>query len=144
MPVEVKPLFRPDVLRPYLSGFQMPAVDTAKLDHWASEISSGRVDRFGEREILPHFLNDFFIGILGYAPPAGRERYSIAFERFVEVDGKYADAVLGDLNGDHRFIVAVEGKGPRDPLDLEPVHVLSYIDQVESQTNSEIGMNSKW
>jgi hypothetical protein len=117
MPVEVKPLFRPDVLRPYLSGFQMPAVDTAKLDHWASEISSGRVDRFGEREILPHFLSDFFIGILGYAPPAGRERYSIAFERFVEVDGKYADAVLGDLNGDHRFTVAVEGKGPRDPLD---------------------------
>jgi hypothetical protein len=30
--------------------------------------------------------------------------------------------VLGDLNGDHRFIVAVEGKGPRDPLDRRFAH----------------------
>ena len=45
MPVEAKPLFRPDVLRSHLSGFQLPAVEAAKLAHWASEISSGRVDR---------------------------------------------------------------------------------------------------
>ena len=32
-------------------------------------------------------------------------------------DGKFADAVLGDFNGQQRYIVAVEGKGPRDPLD---------------------------
>jgi hypothetical protein len=83
MPVEAKPLFRPDVLRSHLSGFRLPAVDSAKLSHWASEISSGRVDRFGEQEILPHFLNDFFGGILGYTGPAGQERYTIGFERFV-------------------------------------------------------------
>lgn len=117
MPVEAKPLFRPDVLRAHLAGFQTPVVDTAKLDHWASEISSGRVDRFGEQEILPHFLNDFFVEMLGYTGPAGRDRYTIGFERFVEVDGKYADAVLGDFNGHQRYVVAVEGKGPRDPLD---------------------------
>ena len=52
MPVEAKPLFRPDVLRSHLSGFQMPAVDSAKLAHWAGEISSGRVDRFNEQEIF--------------------------------------------------------------------------------------------
>jgi hypothetical protein len=117
MPVEAKPLFRPDVLRSHLAGFQLPAVDATKLAHWASEISSGRVDRFGEQEILPHFLADFFVGILGYTGPAGQDRYTIGFERFVEVDGKYADAVLGDFNGHQRYVVAVEGKGPRDPLD---------------------------
>lgn len=117
MPVEAKPLFRPDVLRSHIAGFQMPAVDAAKLSHWAGEISSGRLDRFGEQEILPHFLADFFVGILGYTGPAGHDRYTIGFERHVEVDGKYADAVLGDFNGQQRYIVALEGKGPRDPLD---------------------------
>jgi hypothetical protein len=117
MPVEAKPLFRPEVLRSHLSGFQLPAVDSGKLNHWASEISSGRVDRFGEQEILPHFLNDFFIGILGYTGPAGQDRYTIGFERFVEAEGEFADAVLGDFNGHQRYVVAVEGKGPRDPLE---------------------------
>ncbi|MBX3435422.1 MAG: N-6 DNA methylase [Pirellulales bacterium] len=117
MPVEAKPLFRPDVLRSHLSAFQMPAVDAAKLTHWAGEISSGRIVRFGEQEILPHFLADFFVGILGYTGPAGRDRYTIGFERHVEVDGKYADAVLGDFNGHQRYVAALEGKGPRDPLD---------------------------
>jgi hypothetical protein len=95
----------------------MPAVDTAKLSHWASEISSGRLDRFREQEILPHFLSDFFVGLLGYTGPAGHDRYTIGFERFVEVDGKFADAVLGEFNSHQRYTVAVEGKGPRDPLD---------------------------
>ena len=31
VPVESKPLFRPDVLRSHLSGFELPAVDSAKL-----------------------------------------------------------------------------------------------------------------
>ncbi len=117
MPVEAKPLFRPDVLRSHLAGCQLPVVDRAKLDHWASEVSSGRVDRFGEREILATFLADVFIGLLGYKGPAGQDQYTIGFERFVEVDGKFADAVLGDFNGHQRYVVAVEGKGPRDPLD---------------------------
>ncbi|HEX3656564.1 MAG TPA: hypothetical protein VHV55_12185, partial [Pirellulales bacterium] len=99
MPVEAKPLFRPDVLRSHLSGFQLPAVDSAKLNHWAGEITSGRLDKFGEQEILPHFLSDIFVDLLGYTGPAGHERYTIGFERFVEVDGKYADAVLGEFNG---------------------------------------------
>ena len=117
MPVEAKPLFRPDVLRSHLAGFKAPAVDAEKLSHWADLISTGRLDRFGEQEILPDFLADFFVGLLGYTCPAGHERYTIGFERFVEVDGKFADAVLGDFNGQQRYVVAVEGKGPRDPLD---------------------------
>jgi hypothetical protein len=117
MPVEVKPLFRPDVLRPHLAAFAMPAVESAPLQHWAGEISSGRINRFSEQEILPHFLADFFIGLLGYTGPAGRDRYTIGFERYVEIDGKYADAVLGDLNGANRYVVAVEGKGPQETME---------------------------
>ena len=45
------------------------------------------------------------------------ERYTLSRERYVEAEGEFADAVLGDFNGENRFIVAVEGKGPRDPLD---------------------------
>jgi len=92
----------------------MPPVNSEKLNHWASEISSGRIDRFGEQEILPHFLTDFFVGLLGYAGPAGQDRYTIGFERHVEVDGQFADAVLGDFNGQQRYVAAVEGKGSRD------------------------------
>jgi len=117
MPVEAKPLFRPDVLRSHLSGFQVPAMDTSKLTHWAKEISTGRINTHGEKEILPHFLQDFFVNLLGYVGPAGHDRYTIGFERHVEIDGKFADAVLGEFNGHQKYLVALEGKGPKDPLD---------------------------
>lgn len=121
MPVEAKPLFRPDVLRPHLSAFQPPAHVEAvrpKLRHWAALMASRRADAFKEQEILPDFLTDFFCELLGYTRPAdGGQRYTISRERHVEVDGKFADAVLGDFNGHSRPVVAVEGKGPKDPLD---------------------------
>ena len=117
MPVEAKPLFRPDVLRSHLAGYALPAVDSAKIKHWADLIATGRLDSFGEQEILRDFLSDFFVELLGYTRPAGHDRYTIGWERHVEVDGKFADAVLGDFNGEARYVVAVEGKGPRDPLD---------------------------
>jgi hypothetical protein len=69
MPVEAKPLFRPDVLREHLSSFAVPTVDLSKVNHSAAEVSSGRVDRFGESEILPHFLADVIVGVLGYRGP---------------------------------------------------------------------------
>ena len=122
MPVEAKPLFRPDVLRTHLAGFALPAhVDACrpKLAHWADLLASGKADTFKEQEILPDFLTDFFCGILGYTRPAdGGPRYTISREKHVQVDGKFADAVLGDFGrGPDRFIVALEGKGPKDPLD---------------------------
>lgn len=117
MPVEAKPLFRPDVLRPHLEGFALPAFDQAKLEHWANLVSTGRLDSFKETDILRDFLADFFVGLLGYTRPAGHDRYTISWERHVEVDGKFADAVLGDFNGKQHYVAALEGKGPRDPLD---------------------------
>jgi hypothetical protein len=142
MPVETKPLFRPDVLRSHLSGFQLPHLDSAKLNHWASEISSGQVNRFGEREILPLFLSDFFVGMLGYSGPVGQDRYTIGFERFVEVEGEFADAVLGEFNGEQRFVVAVEGKGPRDPLDRP--HAGRRLSAVEQAYRYAINLPCDW
>ena len=112
MPVEAKPLFRPDVLRPYLMAFQLPAHVPGfrpKLADWAELISSGRADSFKEQEILPDFLTDFFCTLLGYTRPAdGGERYTISRERLVEVNGKFADAVLGEFrDGKAQFVVAL-------------------------------------
>lgn len=120
MPVEAKPLFRPDVLRGHLDGFVLPPhVEPLRerIAHWTNLIATGRLDAFNEQEILRDFLNDFFVGMLGYTRPAGNERYTISWERHVEVDGKFADAVIGRFNGEPDFVVALEGKGPRDPLD---------------------------
>jgi hypothetical protein len=121
VPVEAKSLFRPDVLRPYVDAFTLPPhVEhfRPKLQHWAELIRTERISNFRESEILPSFLHDFFETLLGYAGPAsGGTRFTISVERHVEIDGKFADAVLGDFNGKHRFVVAIEGKGPKDPLD---------------------------
>jgi hypothetical protein len=122
LPVEVKPLFRPDVLRPYLKAFALsPAIEgrRATLAKWAELLASGRADDFKEQELLADFLADVFRGILGYASPADcPERFTISRQKHVQVDGKYADAVLGNFRSDNeQFIVALEGKGPRDPLE---------------------------
>jgi hypothetical protein len=121
VPVEAKPLFRPDVIRAHLAGFALPPQVDAfrpKLADWARMISEGRLDTFNEQEILADFLTDFFVTLLGYTRPAdGGQRYTISRERHFEIDGTFADAVLGEFNGDARFVVALEGKGSRDPLD---------------------------
>jgi hypothetical protein len=73
VPVEAKPLFRPDVLRTHLAVFSLPGhVDAfrPKLAHWADLLSSGKANTFKEQEILPDFLTDFFCELLGYTRPA--------------------------------------------------------------------------
>ena len=90
------------------------------LAKWADMLSSGRADRFKEQEILGDFLTDVFTSVLGYTRPADDpQRHTISREKHVQVDGKFADAVLGDFSEGQpeQFLVALEGKGPRDPLD---------------------------
>ena len=80
---------------------------------------SKKVDSFTEKELLPDFLTDFFCELLGYTRPAdGGNVYTLSREKHVQVDGKFADAVLGQF-GDHseQPVVALEGKGPKDPLE---------------------------
>ncbi len=122
MPVEAKPLFRPDVLRPHLQAFQWPDnLDKTKatLTRWGNMLATGRADKFKEQELLPDFLTEIFCEALGYTRPADHpERFTISREKHVQIDGKFADAVLGDFQASQeRFVVALEGKGPTDPLD---------------------------
>jgi hypothetical protein len=63
VPVEAKPIFRPDVLRLALLGFSLPehvAQRREKLKNWAEIVSSGTVNVRKEREILGDFINDVF------------------------------------------------------------------------------------
>jgi hypothetical protein len=121
LPVEAKPLFRPDVLRAHLDAFSLPdRVDALRpqLADWAALLGSARVNQFKEQELLPDFLSVYFLGVLGYTGPADNpDRYTLSREHHVQVDGKFADAVLGEFYEKPRYLVALEGKGPKDPLD---------------------------
>lgn len=123
MPVEATPLFRPEVLRPRVSTFELPpraADGQARLARWVSLLdTSAGADR-KETELLPDFLTDVFQRILGYRGPANSEdgRYTISREALIEAYGTFADAALGPFGDDRgQIVVAVEGKGPKDPLD---------------------------
>jgi len=107
-------------------GFHIEYVDHAHsaairetFARWAGLLWSTQAETLKEQELLPDFLTDVFCGILGYTRAVdNKDRYTFSREKFVEVDGKFADAVLGELTPVRgRFLVAVEGKGPRDPLD---------------------------
>ncbi len=123
MPVEAKPLFRSDALRPLVKSFQLPDdFDERRgtVRKWATLFTSARADSFREQELLADFVSDVFCKVLGYERPADNPtRYTRAREKYVVVDGKYADAVLGEFvsGKPDKPIVAVEGKGPKDPLE---------------------------
>jgi type I restriction-modification system DNA methylase subunit len=124
MPVTIKPLFRPEAFRTKLASFILPARCQAlrpKLTDWAKKLSSGKLDKKKETELLPDFLTDLFAGILGYTGPvsgSGFDAYTMKREALVEVDGKRADAAFGRFGiAEEKTAVVLEGKGPRDVLD---------------------------
>jgi Eco57I restriction-modification methylase/TaqI-like C-terminal specificity domain/Putative RNA methylase family UPF0020 len=122
VPVEAKPLFRPDVLHPLLSAFHLgerAAASREILSRWAELLYSPQADKLKEQELLPDFLADLFCQVLGHTRAVdNKDRFTFSREKYVQVDGKYADAVIGELRPGHeRFLIAVEGKGPKDPLD---------------------------
>src|SRR5574340_970863 len=66
-------------------------------------------------------------------PGAGPPAYTLSRARHVEVDGEFADAVLGRLsNGKDQFIAVLEGKSTRDPL-YRPFAArrMSAVDQIQ-------------
>lgn len=121
MPVEVKPLFRPDILWPRINAAILPDLEAIRpiLTEWSELLWSDGADKLKEQQYLPRFLNDVFGRVLGYSERIGNpERFTMIREELVAVDGKYADAALGEFSPDgRRYVVAVEGKGPADPLD---------------------------
>ncbi len=57
MPIDPKPLFRPDVLRPLLAGFSsLPPTATLTARKWADLLSSQQAESLNEKELLPDFL----------------------------------------------------------------------------------------
>jgi hypothetical protein len=120
MATEIKPLFRPDALRPKLTSFLLPArceSASSKLANWSRLLGSRQAEGMKETELLADFIRDVFVDLLGYFPPPATP-YTLKREALVKVDGKFADAGLGVFDGDESSFVAVlEGKGPRDPLD---------------------------
>lgn len=137
MRADTLPLFRPDVLRPRVAS--SPILDEAAawqatLNRWATLLASPHGQKMKESELLPDFISDVFIGILGYAPASGTStsgRHTLTREKLVQVGAKFADAVLGHFAPDgERLTVTVEGKGPLDPLDRPFAgRALSAVDQ---------------
>jgi SAM-dependent methyltransferase len=125
MPVERKPLFRPEVVAAQattlglVQGSRTGEEAARTFVRWAELLASPRAESLTERELLPDFLTEIFYAVLGYRGPSGAaEAYTFSREKHVEVDGKVADAVLGRFGpAGHHVLAAVEGKGPRDPLD---------------------------
>ena len=148
MPVEAKPLFRPDVLQPYLRAFAWPPANLtdikAKLRKWADLFQSRRGDKFNEKELLPDFLTDVFCDVLGYTRPADNaERYTFSREKYVEVDGKVADAVMGQFKATgNEYVIALEGKGPLDPLDRP--HAGRKMSAVDQGYRYAINLPAEW
>src|ERR1035437_4388874 len=99
MALESKPLFHPEVLRQQVRSFNLPDQTVAwlpNLQEWARLITAGRADEFKESEWLPDFLTGIFCGLLGYTGPAeAADSYTLSREKHVEVDGEFADVVLG-------------------------------------------------
>ena len=80
MPLEAKPLFRPDVLQPRLAGFHLPGDVGAvreSLGRWAGLLWSPQADTLKEQELLPDFLTDIFCQILGYNRAVGSSRVDL-------------------------------------------------------------------
>ena len=121
------PLFRPDALRKPLAAFDPPPVapaDAAELARWGELVASGEARTLGEQEILRDWLDVLFRRLLGYARPQDdaadyRLRYEVHVgSRAARADGSlglYGSAADPGPGGPHR--VALEGKGPTDPLD---------------------------
>ena len=85
MAVESKPLFHPEVIRQHLRSFTLPtSVEESlpKLKHWADRITSGEADKLKETALLPDFLTDIFVNLLGYTGPVGAgDTYTLSRKR---------------------------------------------------------------
>ena len=94
MPIDASPLFRPDVLRRRLIAFSVPKSadnEREKIKRWAEILTTPRGLAYKEREIWPEYVNDVFLGVLGYTGPTSEPgyRYTLSREKLVEVDGKW-------------------------------------------------------
>ena len=120
MPADIKPLFRPEAVRPKVKAFTLPKAaedGRARIIEWAKKLDPKTKLKEKETELLPNFLSDVFESVLGYVGPPATAT-NIRREALVQVDGKRADAGFGRFGGAAaEFVAVLEGKGPNDPLD---------------------------
>lgn len=105
-----------------MGEFALPttaAAERDKLRTWAGLLGSPAGLKLKETQVRDEFLYDVFRDLLGYTTAAQNPAdYRFNKEQFVESDGTYADAGFGRFGGaDPRFVLVLEGKGPKDPLD---------------------------
>ena len=126
MPVERKPVFSEKVLRAHLATAQ---IDTPKdrhlqyLQNWAELIKTRQIFRSKETALFPDFVSQIFDGLLGYrGEVSSGDAYTRTREKFTGASRGFVDLALGwfskEPGGVNRAVVAVEGKGPKDPLDV--------------------------
>ncbi|HSR67733.1 MAG TPA: N-6 DNA methylase [Acidobacteriota bacterium] len=120
MPAEAKPIFRPEVLSTHLQAFELPEGvrrQRVRLEQWAERMRSPLGQKLKEQEILHSFMEFLFIDLLGYRG-AEHSVHTFSREKHVEVDGTFADAVLGRFGPSRQeFVIVFEGKSPSDPLE---------------------------
>ena len=83
MPTEIKPFFRPDSVRPELKGFDPSPPLLQKLANWSNLLGSKQAGTMKETELLPDFIRDVFVDLLGYVPPPSMP-YTLKREALVE------------------------------------------------------------
>ena len=113
MPVEAKPLFRPEALRTRLDNFQPPPAAVAarpKLSHWSKLLGSPQGAGMKETELRDEFLYDVFRDLLGYVSPVqSPAAYTLKKEALIQVDGTFADAAFGRFaTTDDQFVTVLE------------------------------------
>lgn len=143
----LKPLFRPEVLRERLHSFPLPAGFTEgrrKLGVFANLLAGRDARRLTEENLKPGFLSDVFVDLLGYRTPnQSPDAFTIVPEFTVPRSQGTADAALGHAPRDGKnVVVAVEVKGPSDPLDIP--HAGRRLSAVEQGFDYAINLGCDW
>jgi len=143
----LRPLFRPEVLRQRLRAFVPPPEAVAARQHLVALyrlLRRGDAKTLTEENLKPGFIADVFGAVLGYRTPGqAPESFTLMPEFPVKRSGGTADAVLGHNPGPHGgTVVAVEIKGPRDPLDLP--HGGRRLSAVEQGFDYAINLGCDW
>ena len=113
MSADLKPIFRPEALRPKLLAFDLPAHVAGvrpKIAAWAALLADAGGAARKETELLADFIRDVFVDLLGYVPPPA-PAYSLKKEALVNGCGVFVEAELKSLYQKDGFRVEVSTGG---------------------------------
>jgi hypothetical protein len=98
-------------------GTRRLSLTRSDRDEFSRDAAGPRTE--AARKIFGDFVNDVFCELLGYSRAVDNpRRYTIPREKHVQANGKFADAVLGAKDGQHKpRVCSRELKIRSDPLD---------------------------